>query len=186
MQPFIDANEIDAIIEHTVSTPEAVRAVIAKSLSKKRLSLRETAILINTNDPVLVAEIKEGAKELKKRIYGNRIVLFAPLYIGNKCSNNCTYCGFRASNADAKRVTLTDDEIVHEIESLEDHGQKRLILVYGEHRHACPDGNQHFLHRRAHRHRRHAQCVQQQQSGRRFGRQLGDAERRHLAEHWHL
>ncbi len=133
MQPFIDANEIDAIIEHTVSTPEAVRAVIAKSLSKKRLSLRETAILINTNDPVLVAEIKEGAKELKKRIYGNRIVLFAPLYIGNKCSNNCTYCGFRASNADAKRVTLTDDEIVHEIESLEDHGQKRLILVYGEH-----------------------------------------------------
>lgn len=139
MEPFIDADEIHGFINTAVSTPEAVREVIAKSLSKKRLSLQETAILINATDPKLIEEIKAGARELKRRIYGNRIVLFAPLYIGNKCSNNCTYCGFRASNKDATRVTLTDEEIVHEIESLEDTGQKRLILVYGEHAQYSPE-----------------------------------------------
>ncbi len=133
MQPFIDADEINGYLENTKTDAEKVRGIIAKSLSKKRLNLQEVATLINTTDETLIEGIKEGARELKKRIYGNRIVLFAPLYIGNKCSNNCTYCGFRASNADAKRVTLTDEEIVHEIESLEDNGQKRLILVYGEH-----------------------------------------------------
>ena len=133
MQPFIDAEEINGYLENTKTDAEKVRGVIAKSLSKKRLNLEEVATLINITDETLIEEIKEGARELKKRIYGNRIVLFAPLYIGNKCSNNCTYCGFRASNADATRVTLTDEEIIHEIESLEDNGQKRLILVYGEH-----------------------------------------------------
>ncbi|MDX9932840.1 MAG: [FeFe] hydrogenase H-cluster radical SAM maturase HydG, partial [Bacteroidales bacterium] len=133
MQPFIDAEEIQGYLDNTVSTPERVREIIAKSLSKKRLNLEETAVLVNTSDPALIAEIKAGARELKKRIYGNRIVLFAPLYIGNKCQNNCLYCGFRASNTSAERITLSDEQIVHEIESLEDNGQKRLILVYGEH-----------------------------------------------------
>ncbi|PKP01689.1 MAG: [FeFe] hydrogenase H-cluster radical SAM maturase HydG [Bacteroidetes bacterium HGW-Bacteroidetes-6] len=139
MQPFIDADEIQGFLDNTISTPEKVRAIIAKSLSKKRLSLGETAVLLNTTDPDLVAEIKQGARELKKNVYGNRIVLFAPLYIGNKCMNNCSYCGFRASNKDAVRVTLSDEDIVHEIESLEDNGQKRLILVYGEHRDYSPE-----------------------------------------------
>jgi iron-only hydrogenase maturation protein HydG len=89
--------------------------------------------LVNANTPELIEEIKEGAKELKRLVYGNRIVLFAPLYIGNKCTNDCAYCGFRISNKDAIRKTLTDEELVKEIESLEDKGQKRLILVYGEH-----------------------------------------------------
>lgn len=139
MQPFIDAEEINHYLAHTVSTPEKVRGVIARSLSKKRLTLEETAVLLNAHDPALIEEIKEGARLLKRKIYGNRIVLFAPLYIGNKCSNNCTYCGFRASNAEAKRVTLSDEEIVREIESLEDNGHKRLILVYGEHAQYNPD-----------------------------------------------
>lgn len=139
MQPFIDADEIQGYLDNTVSTPERVREIIAKSLSKKRLNLEETAVLVNTTDPALIAEIKAGARELKKRIYGNRIVLFAPLYIGNKCQNNCLYCGFRASNTSAERVTLSDEQIVHEIESLEDNGQKRLILVYGEHAQYNPE-----------------------------------------------
>jgi len=139
MQPFIDAEEIEEYLNNSVPTKESVRAVIAKSLSKKRLSLAETAILLNTTDPELVEEIKEGARQLKKMVYGNRIVLFAPLYIGNKCANNCTYCGFRASNTEAKRVTLTDEEIINEIQSLEDNGQKRLILVYGEHAQYNPE-----------------------------------------------
>lgn len=133
MKPFIDADEIWEIINETKSDKESVRAVIAKSLDKQRLTMRETAVLINATEPELIEEIKEGARELKKRVYGNRIVLFAPLYVGNKCINNCKYCGFRVSNREAVRKTLSDDELIHEVEALEDHGQKRLILVYGEH-----------------------------------------------------
>ena len=133
MKPFIDSEEIWNYINKTVSSKEKVREIISKSLDKKRLNLEEVAVLVNTDDAGLIEEIKEGARTLKRNIYGNRIVLFAPLYIGNQCSNNCTYCGFRTSNTEAVRKTLSDDEIVSEIEALEDNGQKRLILVYGEH-----------------------------------------------------
>jgi 2-iminoacetate synthase len=133
MQPFMDADEIWNIIQNTVSTPEIVKRVIEKSLQKNRLSLEETAVLINANDDESIRLIKAGATQLKQNVYGNRIVLFAPLYIGNNCVNNCQYCGFRASNKEAVRVTLSDEEIVNEVKALEDNGQKRLILVYGEH-----------------------------------------------------
>lgn len=139
MQPFIDVEEIESLLNTTISTTENVRKVIAKSLNKERLNMSETAILVNTKDPVLIEEIKEGARTLKKNVYGNRIVLFAPLYIGNKCVNNCEYCGFKASNKDAIRKTLSDEEIIKEVEALEDNGQKRLILVYGEHPHYSPE-----------------------------------------------
>ncbi len=133
MQPFIDADELWYYINNVKPDKNRVREVIAKSLDKNRLTLEETAVLINTIDHELIEEIKEGARELKERVYGNRIVLFAPLYIGNKCSNNCQYCGFKVTNTKAIRKTLTDQEIIREVEALEDNGQKRLILVYGEH-----------------------------------------------------
>jgi 2-iminoacetate synthase len=133
MMPFIDPTEIWDFLNRTHPTKEKVREIIAKSLSKHRLNLEEVACLINADSPELIQEIKEGAKTLKRTIYGNRIVLFAPLYIGNKCSNDCTYCGFRSSNTDAVRRTLSPEDIVSEVESLEDKGQKRLILVFGEH-----------------------------------------------------
>ena len=133
MKPFIDAEEIWDYLKLPQASPERVRAIIQKSLDKNRLNLEEVAALVNTTDPALVAEILEGARELKKRVYGNRIVLFAPLYIGNKCTNNCRYCGFRTSNKEAERVTLNDAQIVEAVEALEETGQKRLILVYGEH-----------------------------------------------------
>lgn len=133
MMPFIDAGEIWGYLDRVVPTKDSVRRIIDKSLSKNRLNLEEVACLINADDPELIQEIKEGAKKLKQTIYGNRIVLFAPLYIGNKCSNDCTYCGFRSSNADAVRKTLSPEDIVQEVEALEDQGQKRLILVFGEH-----------------------------------------------------
>lgn len=133
MKPFIDAGEIQAYLDQPKPTKERVREVIAKSLNKQRLTLEETAVLINADDPELIGEIKAGARELKRKVYGNRIVLFAPLYIGNHCINNCKYCGFKASNKFAVRRKLTDDEIIHETEALEANGQKRLILVYGEH-----------------------------------------------------
>jgi 2-iminoacetate synthase len=133
--PFIDEKEIwNFIEENKKPSKERVREVIDRAVNKNRLTLEETAVLINADDPELIQEIKDGARSLKKRVYGNRIVLFAPLYIGNKCANNCLYCGFRASNKDAIRQTLEDQEIIQEIEALQDNGQKRLILVYGEHR----------------------------------------------------
>ncbi len=132
-KPFIDPAEIWDFINNTKSTPERVREIIQKSLNKNRLTMEETAVLINTEDPKLVEEIKEGARTLKRNIYGNRIVLFAPLYIGNHCINNCSYCGFRSSNREQIRTTLSDEELVRSVEALEDDGQKRLILVYGEH-----------------------------------------------------
>ena len=139
MHPFIDANEIWDILKNTVSSKAEVEKIIAKSLSKQRLSLSEVAILVNATDSESIQAIKEGAKTLKKNVYGNRIVLFAPLYIGNKCQNNCSYCGFRTSNKDAIRKTLDDQEIINEIEALEDNGQKRLVLVYGEHNDYTPE-----------------------------------------------
>lgn len=139
MQPFIDPEEIWSFLHNAVPDEEKVRSIIAKSLAKNRLNLEEVAILLNADDPQLIEEIKQGAKTLKEKVYGNRIVLFAPLYVGNKCSNNCTYCGFRASNKDAVRKTLNDEELIHEIEALEESGQKRLILVYGEHAQYNPE-----------------------------------------------
>ncbi len=139
MKPFINPDEIWKYINEAKPTLKRVREIISKSLDKKRLNLEEVAVLVNTTEPELVQEILQGARELKKKVYGNRIVLFAPLYIGNKCTNNCKYCGFRASNKEAVRKTLTDEEIVNEVEALEDNGQKRLILVYGEHPEYSPE-----------------------------------------------
>ena len=133
MKAFIDPSEIWDLINTAKPEKARVRDVIAKSLDKHRLTLAETAVLVNAVGTDLVDEIKEGARELKKKVYGNRIVLFAPLYVGNKCTNNCKYCGFRVSNSDAVRKTLDDSELIREVEALEDNGQKRLILVYGEH-----------------------------------------------------
>jgi 2-iminoacetate synthase len=139
MKPFIDPEEIWSFINNTKPDKQRVRDVIAKSLDKNRLTMEETAVLINSVGTDLFDEIRQGAKDLKERVYGNRIVLFAPLYVGNRCINNCQYCGFRASNKDAIRKTLSDDEIVKEVEALEDNGQKRLILVYGEHPDYSPE-----------------------------------------------
>lgn len=139
MQPFIDLEEIWDYLNNSDSTPDKVSDIVNKSLSKKRLNLKETATLINATDAVSVNLIKEGAKLLKQNVYGNRIVLFAPLYVGNKCSNNCVYCGFRASNKDQIRKTLSLEELTKEVEALVDEGQKRLILVFGEHPEYSPE-----------------------------------------------
>jgi 2-iminoacetate synthase len=121
------------------SSRQQVRDVIAKSLAKEPLTVEETAVLVNSRDPELVETIFEGARQLKRDVYGNRIVLFAPLYIGNLCVNDCEYCGFRRSNPDAIRRTLNPDEIRAQVAALEAKGHKRLILVFGEHRNYSPE-----------------------------------------------
>jgi 2-iminoacetate synthase len=133
MKPFIDPDEIWDFINNTKATPERVREVIDKSLNKHRLSLEETAVLINAQESELIEMIKEGARTIKERVYGNRIVLFAPLYIGNYCTNDCAYCGYKVTNKKIKRTTLNKQEIIDQVTALEDAGHKRLILVYGEH-----------------------------------------------------
>lgn len=133
MKPFIDPVEIWDFINYTKSSKERIREIIAKSLDKNRLTLEETAALINADDPELINEIKEGAKLLKERVYGQRIVLFAPLYVGNMCINNCAYCGYKSTNKEMQRVTLDHQDLINQVKALEDSGQKRLILVYGEH-----------------------------------------------------
>ena len=139
MSPFIDIEEIESLLAGPKPGKQEVQVVIAKSLNKQRLSLQDTATLINANDPESISIIKQAARDLKKAIYGNRIVLFAPLYVGNHCMNNCSYCGFRTANKEAVRVTLTREQLIHEVEALEDEGQKRLILVFGEHKTYSPE-----------------------------------------------
>ncbi len=117
----------------------AVEAVIQKSLSKTALNLEDTALLLRVRKPELQEKILEAANRLKRNIYGNRIVLFAPLYLGNRCINDCAYCGFRKSNREAIRRTLTPSLIRKQVETLEDHGHKRLILVFGEHPRYTPE-----------------------------------------------
>lgn len=129
---FIDDARLEAMVAGLKEDPEAVRRVIAKSLRKEALSVEETAVLLAAESPDLVEEIFEAARTLKRDVYGNRIVFFAPLYVGNYCTNNCKYCGFRSSLTSAVRHTLSDDELEREVMALEDQGHKRLILVYGE------------------------------------------------------
>lgn len=139
MKPFVDAAEIEHYLQHARPDKAIIRGIIARSLDKNRLSLADTAMLVKADDPSLIEEIKDGAHRLKESVYGNRIVLFAPLYVGNRCTNNCQYCGFRTSNKAAVRKTLDHHEIISEVEALEDKGQKRLILVFGEHPDYSPE-----------------------------------------------
>ncbi len=130
---FIDDDYITGLLEGTPPDAGRIREIIAKSLAKEPLSVKETCDLLLTSDSDLVEEIFEAARQLKKNVYGNRIVLFAPLYVGNHCINDCTYCAFRRSNKDAVRRTLDTTEIRQEVKAMEDAGHKRMILVFGEH-----------------------------------------------------
>lgn len=110
-----------------------VRDILQKSLEIKILTPAETATLLNVEEPELLEEMREAAFEVKRRVYDNRIVFFAPLYCSNLCVNNCVYCGFRSDNGAERRHVLTMDEIRRETEAVIDEGHKRLIAVYGEH-----------------------------------------------------
>ena len=129
---FIDEDHFERLL---LGQPDsgAVRDVIAKSLAKVPLEPEETAVLLRADDPELVEEIFDAARQLKRDVYGNRIVLFAPLYVGSYCRNDCLYCAFRSSNKDVVRHTLSPEELTSQVETLERHGHKRLILVFGEH-----------------------------------------------------
>jgi 2-iminoacetate synthase len=132
---FIDDDYIFQTL-NACSQPDKkrVRDIIAKSLNIETLTLYETAYLINVRDKGLIQEMQDAALFIKKKVYDNRIVTFAPLYLGNFCVNDCLYCGFRKSNRESKRRVLSLDEVKKEVEVLAGEiGHKRLIVVYGEH-----------------------------------------------------
>ena len=129
---FIDEPFLHSLLEGKAD-PSQVREVLAKSLDKQPLTPEETAVLLKAELPELQEEIFEAARQLKRQVYGNRIVIFAPLYIGNECVNDCQYCGFRRSNSEQVRRTLTSEQIRQQVQALEERGHKRLILVFGEH-----------------------------------------------------
>lgn len=136
---FINDHAIEQCIALAKEDKGKVREIIAKSLTKEPLTVEDTAVLVAATSPDLVEEIFSAARKLKKEVYGNRIVIFAPLYIGNFCINDCKYCAFRRSLRTTVRKTLKIHEIEKQIEALEDLGHKRLILVFGEHPDYTPE-----------------------------------------------
>ncbi|HNS57095.1 MAG TPA: [FeFe] hydrogenase H-cluster radical SAM maturase HydG, partial [Smithellaceae bacterium] len=134
IKDFIDDVKIESILENAKNPdPGRVREIIDKALELKGLSPEDVAVLLQTEDDELIGMIFQAAHKIKKNIYGNRLVLFAPLYIANFCSNNCLYCGFRRDNKELKRVALTMEQIAKEVQVLEREGHKRLLMLCGEH-----------------------------------------------------
>lgn len=131
---FIDEVRLHGLLNRRAA-PGEVRDIIAKSLAKEPLAVEETAALLTAEEPEVVEQIFDAARQLKRDVYGNRIVLFAPLYIGNECTNDCQYCAFRRSNREQIRRTLSADDIRQQVTALEKRGHKRLIVVFGEHPH---------------------------------------------------
>ncbi|HUN55290.1 MAG TPA: [FeFe] hydrogenase H-cluster radical SAM maturase HydG [Smithella sp.] len=134
IKDFIDDTKIEnLLIKAKNPAPQRVREIIDKALELKGLSPEDVAVLLQTEDDELIGMIWQAAHKIKEDIYGNRLVLFAPLYIANHCANNCLYCGFRRDNKELNRVALTMEQIAREVQVLEREGHKRLLMLCGEH-----------------------------------------------------
>jgi 2-iminoacetate synthase len=111
---------------------EEILAIVAKAREAKGIEPGEAAALLQVEDPGLIEKIFQAAREIKLKIYGKRLVLFAPLYLSNYCVNNCLYCGFRRDNESISRKRLTVEEIREQVGELENLGHKRLLIECGE------------------------------------------------------
>ena len=133
---FISDDEIHSTMEYARANRdnrELVDAILEKARAFKGLTHREAAMLLECDDHEVVESIYALANEIKHRFYGNRIVMFAPLYLSNYCINGCVYCPYHAKNRTIRRKKLTQDEIRAEVIALQDMGHKRLALEAGEH-----------------------------------------------------
>ncbi len=134
---FIDVGKIENALKTAGNKPAdriRIREILAKAKAIQTLSIEEAADLLWVCDPELWAEMKEAAAQIKRFVYDNRIVTFAPLYLSNICYNNCVYCGLRTDNKIIKRRFLSQEEIKQEAEVLAGKiGHKRIIAVFGEH-----------------------------------------------------
>ena len=134
-EEFIDHAEVLETLEEATRESrkrQRVLDILEKAARCKGISHREAAILMDCDDPELEAKIFSMAEEIKRRFYGNRIVLFAPLYLSNWCINGCVYCPYHAKNRTLPRKKLTQEEIAEEVRALIRIGHKRLAVEAGE------------------------------------------------------
>ncbi len=134
-EEFINHEEILETIEYAKankSNRELIFSLIERAKDCKGLSHREAAVLLECDIPEANEAIKALAISIKKKLYGSRIVMFAPLYLSNYCVNGCTYCPYHLSNKHIARKKLTQEEIKNEVIALQDMGHKRLAIESGE------------------------------------------------------
>ncbi|WP_310602717.1 [FeFe] hydrogenase H-cluster radical SAM maturase HydG [Anaerosporobacter sp.] len=134
-EEFINHEEIMDTLkyaEENKGNAEVIDAIIAKAKLRKGLSHREAAVLLDCEIPEKIQEIYELAEQVKKDFYGNRIVMFAPLYLSNYCVNGCLYCPYHLKNKHIARKKLTQEEVAKEVIALQDMGHKRLAIEAGE------------------------------------------------------
>ena len=134
-EEFIDHGEIMetlAYAEANKSNAELLDAIMAKAELRQGLSHREASVLLACEDKERQEKLFRLAEQIKKDFYGNRIVLFAPLYLSNYCINHCVYCPYHATNKHIGRKKLTQEEVRKEVIALQDMGHKRLALEAGE------------------------------------------------------
>ena len=132
---FISNEEVLASLayaEDNKNNIELIEKILEKARLKKGLSHREAIVLLNCENQEKNEEIFKLANEIKQDFYGNRIVLFAPLYLSNYCVNGCVYCPYHAKNKHIARKKLTQEEIKREVIALQDMGHKRLAIESGE------------------------------------------------------
>lgn len=135
-EEFIDDAEIRATLEYAHDNKKDRRlleSLIERARDCKGLNHREAMLLLECEEPDLIERMFQVAKEIKQKFYGNRIVMFAPLYLSNYCVNGCVYCPYHAKNTTIARRKLSQDEIRREVIALQDMGHKRLALEAGEH-----------------------------------------------------
>ncbi len=134
-EEFIDHQEILDTLDYALSNKNnraLIESLIEKAALCKGLSHREAALLLECDQPDLTERIFHLAREIKQKFYGNRIVMFAPLYLSNYCVNGCVYCPYHAKNHTIARKKLSQEEIRQEVIALQDMGHKRLALEAGE------------------------------------------------------
>ena len=134
-QEFIHDGEIRdtlAYAQEHANDRALVQELLEKAENCKGLSHREAAVLLKCDQPDLVERMYDLARRIKEKFYGNRIVMFAPLYLSNYCINGCKYCPYHGQNKHIPRKKLTQEEIVREVVALQDMGHKRLALETGE------------------------------------------------------
>ena len=135
---FIDQDYIENLLESSKKVSDAViSAALDKAGRMQGLSHAEVAALLTTENPEHISRIFKIAGEIKEHIYGNRIVMFAPLYISDYCVNKCSYCSYNCGH-NFDRHKLTMDEVRREVRILEQMGHKRIALEAGEHDSECP------------------------------------------------
>ncbi len=129
---FIDKDKLYSLIEGEAPTAAELKEILNRASELHGLDLKDVAALLRVTDHDQIYEIMEVAKNVKQEIYGKRLVLFAPLYTGNRCINNCLYCSFRRDNKTLKRKVLNMKEIETEVRELLQEGHKRVLLICGE------------------------------------------------------